>query len=62
MEQRTFNIKNFLRITDPNIQQRRMTYPPEQEHVDVVFRRQWASTGTGIIPNASYRGKIKLYH
>lgn len=31
-------------------------------HVDVVFRRQWASTGTGIIPNASYRGKIKLYH
>ena len=31
-------------------------------HVDVVFRRQWASKGTGNIPNANYKGKIKLYH
>ena len=31
MEQQTFTIKNFLRITDPNIQHRRMTYPPEQD-------------------------------
>ena len=26
----TFMIKNFLRITDPDIQHRRMTYPPER--------------------------------
>ena len=30
MEQRTVTIKNFLRIADPDIQHRRMTYPPER--------------------------------
>ena len=30
MEQRTFIIRNYLRITDPYIQHRRMTYPPER--------------------------------
>ena len=32
MEQRTVTIKNFLRITDPYIHYRRMTYPPEREN------------------------------
>ena len=31
MEQRTATIKNLLRITDPYIYYRRMTYPPERE-------------------------------
>ena len=30
MEQRTVTIKNFSRITDPDIHYRRMTYPPER--------------------------------
>ena len=31
MEQRTVNIKNFLRITDPDIHLRRIAYPSERE-------------------------------
>ncbi len=31
MKHQTFIIKNFLRITDPDIHYRRMTYPPERE-------------------------------
>ena len=31
MEQRTVTIKNIFRIADPDIQHRRMTYPPERE-------------------------------
>ena len=30
MEQQTFIIRNFLRITDPDIHFRRMAYPPER--------------------------------
>ncbi len=30
MEQRTVTIKNFLRIENPDIHYRRMTYPPER--------------------------------
>ena len=30
MEQRTVTIKNIFRIADPDIQHRRMTYPPER--------------------------------
>ena len=30
MEQQTFIIRNFLRIIDPDIHLRRMTYPPER--------------------------------
>ena len=33
MEQQTVTIKNILRITDPDNQHRRMTYPPERKRV-----------------------------
>ena len=53
MEQRTVTIKNSFRIADPDIQHRRMTYPPEQGYLHIVlnslvsgckYTKKWITT------------------